>query len=114
LCLNLNDALSLMFMMPTLVTMTITATRMYRLLADFCSCTEVEVGSSIVRRSGRHIPHANLCTHELEVAVRTTYGYKSYPTSTGDKDISFISVEELERDKPLELGPHVNAESNNV
>lgn len=32
-----------MFMMPTMVTMTITATRMYRFLAYFCSCTEVYV-----------------------------------------------------------------------
>ena len=32
-----------MFMMPTLVTMTIAATRMYRFLAEFCSYTDVYV-----------------------------------------------------------------------
>ena len=71
------------------------------------------MGSSIVRRSGRHALHANLCTHDqLEVAIRTTYDYKSYLTSTRDKDISFVSMEGQERDKPLELSPHENAESN--
>jgi len=39
-CLDLNDVFNMMFVMPSLITMSIAATRIYRSLADFASATE--------------------------------------------------------------------------
>jgi len=40
-CLDLNDAFNLMFLMPTLITMSIVATRIYRSLSDFVHSTDI-------------------------------------------------------------------------
>ncbi|KAH9962358.1 hypothetical protein BC827DRAFT_1375833 [Russula dissimulans] len=43
--LNLNDALDVMFLIPSLITMSIAATRMYRSLADFFFSADIGNGS---------------------------------------------------------------------
>ncbi|KAF8499724.1 hypothetical protein F5888DRAFT_105756 [Russula emetica] len=106
LILNLNDALNLMFMMPSLVTMTIAATRIYRSLSHFASPPSTEIdsesGNTSQKRSSRlvstnkdtavvHIP-----LDRLEVSVRTAY--EEHPMSKL-------------ADKPHELGVQDNTDT---
>jgi hypothetical protein len=51
--LYLTDAVNIMFLMPSLLTMSIAATRMYRALADFSSSTEI---SNVSDSRQRFIP----------------------------------------------------------
>jgi hypothetical protein len=118
-----------MFMMPTAVTMTIAATRMYRGLSDFCFHTDVCVilpsiiplahcsrcnnsiiSSGGVYRSAHAAPPRTtlaISTHgKLEAAVRTTT-----LSSLRDKDAPFVTTEGQRGDKPLELKLHGDAES---
>ena len=115
-----------MFMLPTMVTMSISATRMYRDLADYFLNTDVcailrsiiprthygRRHNSIVSSDGtqrRRYPesHANsaINTHNrLEVAVHTTYD--QYLGSPEDKDIPFVRMDGRLRDKPLRMSLH--------
>jgi hypothetical protein len=125
-----------MFMLPTMITMTIAATRMYRGLADYCShsdmcvilplyyspCSPQSCNNSIaisgtprVPRSGhpvtlppRDTGTLTISTHDRpEVTVSTT----SLP-SPRDKGVSFVTMEGERGDKPLGLSPDDGAESN--
>jgi len=109
LCLNLNDAFSTMFMEPTLVTMTIAATRMYRSLVTFY-CTD-DVG----RRNDSHTSRANLVRHthdQQEVTDGTTYNREQSPAPTRRKGVSFVDVEGQERGGPLQPSLREDAENN--
>jgi len=48
-CLNLNSLLNIMFLIPTLISMSITATRLYTSLADFGSSADIVVDSDLGR-----------------------------------------------------------------
>jgi len=54
-CLDLNLLLNIMFLIPTLVTMSITATRMYTSLADSSSSADIVQGSLLQRGPTHHI-----------------------------------------------------------
>jgi len=60
ICLNLNDAFNLVFMMPSLITMSIAATRMYRSLADFFSHDVSVTGSDNPSRISRGVSNSEL------------------------------------------------------
>ena len=125
-----------MFMLPTMITMAIAATRMYRGLADYCSHSDMCVihsfyyspcspracnnsiascGTPRVHRSGhpvtlqpRDTGTLTISTHDQkEIAVSTT----SLP-SPRDKGVSFVAMEGECGDKPLGLSPGDGAESN--
>jgi len=90
-CLNLNDAFNMMFLMPSLVLMTIASTRMYRILADFSSATEVIMDSGTFPRVGRAVGKLAFAPPNppqlTEVAVYTTTGqYQETPTDQDSHD----------------------------
>lgn len=88
--LDLNDAFNVMFLMPSLVTMSIAATRMYRSLADFCS-NDVAMDSENAPRLGRAVsnPKSNFTVpappKRMEEAVHTTR--EKYLTSSADQNV---------------------------
>jgi len=102
ICLNLNDAYNLMFLMPWLITLSIAATRMYRTLADFGSSTishESAPDSHTVPRS-RGTPAAPATLARLEVAVHRTYEeHRKSPMSHGSPSVGVDMDVELQ-DKP--------------
>ncbi|KAI0298459.1 hypothetical protein B0F90DRAFT_1669045 [Multifurca ochricompacta] len=85
IALNLNDPLNLMFQTPSLITMSIAATRMYRSLADFGS---PDISNDSTQKSGRStsdskpVPPAPIPLNRMEVAVHTAY--EEYPTGRRD------------------------------
>jgi len=85
-CLNLNGPLDLMFQVPTLIIMSIAATRMHRSLVDFVtSTTMAQVNLKNSSRSSRTVSNIGK-THvtrvpetQMKVVVHTTY--VQYPAS---------------------------------
>jgi len=103
-CLNLNDALNMMFFMPALATMSIAATRMYRSLVNFGSHTDIIMSSGNHRRSTRATSHGNFAFNtrdRVEVAVHTTYEHHLTPPK--DPNVSFLSMEDQPCDKISKL-----------
>ncbi|KAH9968286.1 hypothetical protein BJV74DRAFT_868595 [Russula compacta] len=96
-----------MFLMPTLITMSIAATRMYRSLADFSSAADITRGSEGPQRIGHTAPNARLTANmpisysQMEVAVHTTY--EQYPASQTDQHVSYINVDGQLGHKPRGL-----------
>jgi len=99
--LDLNDAFNMMFLMPSLVIMTIAATRMYRSLADFCS-NDVAMDSENTPRLGRAVsnPKSNFTVpappKRMEEAVHTTR--EKYLTSSADQNVPHVG-----NDRPGQL-----------
>jgi len=116
-CLNMNDAFDMMFLMPSLVLMTIASTRMYRTLADFSSATEVIMDSGTLPRVGRALePLGKLAfappkpPQLAEVAVytvTTTEEYQEPLTNQDSHDGNDRSESEQLDDKP----PNLNFDS---
>jgi len=75
--LNLNDALDVMFLMPSVITMSIAATRMYRSLADFFFSADIGNGSD--KPPKRIVTNTKWTTRipptpsRMEVTVHTSY-----------------------------------------
>jgi len=96
ICLDLNDPLSLISITPSLVMVSIAATRMYRSLVDFVyGSTYIaqdslqENGSplsKVTRITAAHIP-----LKRLEVAVNTVAD--QYPTSQTSRHGSYIGMD---------------------
>ncbi|KAF8504747.1 hypothetical protein F5888DRAFT_780649 [Russula emetica] len=76
LCLNLNDPFNFMFLPPSMITLSIAATRIYRSLADHASTyTEHLSGPDSSERSGRIEWKANrvpITLSRMEVAINRT------------------------------------------
>jgi len=91
--LNLNDAFNEMFLMPSLVTMSIAATRMYRSLTDFGS-NNVAVNWENTPRIGRAVSNPQLTfivpepPKRMEVAVHMTR--EKYTTSLADQNVLHV------------------------
>jgi len=94
ICLDLNGAFDMMFLTPSLMIMSIAATRMYRSLADFASATEVVMDSATPPRIGRNVSNSKLsfavptAARRVDVAVHTSR--EQYPTSLTDRDVLHI------------------------
>ncbi|KAH9034467.1 hypothetical protein EDB85DRAFT_2289062 [Lactarius pseudohatsudake] len=107
--LNLNDPFDLMFQTPSLIVMSIAATRMYRSLTDFTSTsglldsTHTRSGrtttSEIKRISTAPIPLDRI---GMEVAVHRSYE-EDYPPVHGDRYSSYVSTDSHSQDKPPAL-----------
>jgi len=78
MCLNLNSVFDVMFLMPSMIIMSIAATRMYRSLVDFCS-NDVAVDSEPPRRIGHTASNAKSTftvptpPERVEVVVHTIH-----------------------------------------
>jgi len=109
ICLDLNDAFDQMFLMPSYITMSIAATRIYRSLADFASTTEVAMDSGKPPGVGRNVPTSKLMfavptsSNRAEVAVHTSH--EQHPISSTDQDVIYIGRESPDQlsDKPRGL-----------
>ncbi|KAH9968299.1 hypothetical protein BJV74DRAFT_868749 [Russula compacta] len=107
MCLNLNDAFDMMFLMPALMTMSIAATRMYRSLADFGAAADITRGSEGPQRIGHTAPNARLTSNmpisyrQMEVAVHTAY--EQYPGFQTDQHVSYIGMDGQLGEKPRGL-----------
>jgi len=105
--LNLNASLNLIFQTPTLVTLSIAATRMYRSLTDFY-CHDNFI---LPKRSDPTFPEANrTCAspiqfNQMEVVVHTES--TQHPVSQASHHSSLITTVEQLRDKP----PGLNIET---
>ncbi|KAH9015209.1 hypothetical protein EDB84DRAFT_1679970 [Lactarius hengduanensis] len=126
--LNLNDPFDLMFQTPSLIVMSIAATRMYRSLTDFTStsglyvlllppfCPHANRGrrrslDSTQTRSGRtttsepkRISTAPIPLDRIgmEVAVHRSYE-EDYPPVHADRYSSYVSTDSHSQDKPPAL-----------
>jgi len=93
ICLNLNNAFNMMFLMPSMIIMSIAATRMYRSLVDFLS-NHVAMDSEPPRRIGHTASNAKLTfavptpKKRVEVAVHTIH--EEYPISLTDHNVLYI------------------------
>jgi len=101
--LDLNDAFNMMFMVPSLITMSVAATRMYRSLADFTSATEVIMDSETPHRMGHALLNSkstltsSTSPKRMEVVVHTAH--EQYPTTLTNQDAHNDRPERL-YDKP--------------
>lgn len=104
LSLNLNVAFNLMFIVPSLNTMSIAATRMYRSLADFGFSLETSKGSNSkgsgsaqrIYRSAtsvENIPVVPISPNELQVAVHTSSQHWQCQNSKKAPYVSFINID---------------------
>jgi len=102
--LDLNVAFNLMFIVPSLATMSIAATRMYRSLADFGFSLETLKGSNskgsgsaqkIYRSatSAENIPAVPISPNELQVAVHTSSEHWQCQNSKKVPYVSFINID---------------------
>lgn len=107
--LNLNDPFDIMFQTPSLIVMSIAATRMYRSLTDFTSTSGLL--DSTQTRSGRtttsepkRISTAPIPLDRIgmEVAVHRSYE-EDYPPVHGDRYSSYVSTDSHSQDKPPAL-----------
>ncbi|KAH9964990.1 hypothetical protein BC827DRAFT_1186849 [Russula dissimulans] len=112
LSLDLNVAFNLMFIVPSVVTMSIAATRMYRTLADFGFSLESSLakgssskGSGSAQRifrsapSAEDIPVVPISPNELQVAVHTSSERWQCQNSRKDAYVSFINIDGEVSDK---------------
>jgi len=91
--LNLNDPLNVMFLMPSLIIMSIAATRMYRSLVDFVSSSDITKDSERHQRIGHNrtsAPTISISPNRMEVAVHTPYERDS--TSQIGRNTSDLSM----------------------
>jgi len=94
-----------MFTMPSLITMSICATRMYRSLAEFGSTDVIESAES-PQRIGRTAADVNFPTttstppNQTELPVHLSYEPWQYPSSQTDQYVSAIGTEGQPREKP--------------
>jgi len=101
ICLDLNPLLNIMFLIPTLISMSITATRLYTSLADFSSSADIVVDSDLER--GRS---TNPNTKRMPVVH---VAREQFPTSQS-ATLSLDMSEQL-RDKPQGLSFNNSLES---
>jgi len=91
ICLDLNNAFDIMFLMPSLITMSIAATRMYRSLADLCCSTDVAMDSENAAGTNCTVSNSKptfavpTSPKQMEMAAKTSD--EKYPTSLTDKYI---------------------------
>jgi len=114
ICLDLNDPLSLISITPSLVMVSIAATRMYRSLVDFVyGSTYIaqdslqENGSplsKVTRITAAHIP-----LKRLEVAVHTVAD--QYPTSQTSRHGSYIGMDRQGLYPPSTSTPETDPEA---
>jgi len=116
--LDLNDAFNLMFLMPSLVTMSIVATRIYRSLADFVHSTDIQVLGN-PRRSFIFSTNANWATalpvppNRTKASVLSSYEHwKPSASQTTDPHLTVNGVDELLHEKPQGPNSDNDPESN--
>jgi len=100
ICLDLNWAFDMMFLMPALIAMSISATRMYRsLIEGFYDETGKGLDSPPSKRVGRTDPNAEWTTttpslqNGMEVSVHSSYKQWQPPATQTDPHVSFIDTE---------------------
>ncbi|KAI0299465.1 hypothetical protein BC826DRAFT_33255 [Russula brevipes] len=84
-----------MFLMPSLIIMSIAATRMYRSLVDFVSSSDIIKDTERHRRIGHNgtsAPTISISPNRMEVAVHTPY--EREPISQIGQNASDISMDE--------------------
>ncbi|KAI0002184.1 hypothetical protein BJV74DRAFT_39641 [Russula compacta] len=114
LCLNLNDPFNYMFQIPSMVTMSIAATRIYRCLAEFASGhLEIPSGPESLQTSGFTCPKGNRTfptpiPPNPEVTIHVAYEQHPPPTSEHG---SLISIGRQLHNKPVGLGLDDDLES---
>jgi len=101
-CLDLNQPLDMMFLMPALITISITASRMYTSLADFSSSADIAR-----RLDSQRGPIHHTASNVEEIPV-VHMAREQYPTS--QTAVLTISVNGQERDKPRRLSLDDNLE----
>jgi len=102
--INLNDVFNAMFLMPSLITMTLAATRMYRGLAHFTNVGDpIGESSPPSYRSGSNAtPVVNIPADKLNVSVERTF--EEFPMHQRGTCVSSSSLGTRIHDKALERG----------
>jgi len=107
-----------MFLMPSLVTMSIVATRIYRSLADFVHSTDIQVLGN-PRRSFIFSTNANWATalpvppNRTKASVLSSYEHwKPSASQTTDPHLTVNGVDELLHEKPQGPNSDNDPESN--
>jgi len=106
--LDLNDVFNAMFLVPSLITMSVCATRMYRSLAESGS-TDVIESAENPQRIGRTATDINFTTttstppNRIDLPVDISYEPWQHPSSQTDQYLSHVSTEGQSREKPLGL-----------
>ncbi|KAH9967683.1 hypothetical protein BJV74DRAFT_277454 [Russula compacta] len=96
--LDLNEPLDVMFMIPSLITMAIASTRMYRTLTDF-TCRPIELALDSPQGSGPSIPKfvqtptTKNTLNQTEITVHTAYVQYPRP-QTSDRSVDTGSERE--------------------
>ncbi|KAH9953462.1 hypothetical protein BC827DRAFT_1159247 [Russula dissimulans] len=105
--LQMSEALDLMFLMPSLIAMSISATRMYRsLMEGFCDDTGKGLNSFLGKRVSCTEPNAEWTTttldlpNRVEVSMDSSYDPWQSPATQTDPYVSFINIENQMGDKP--------------
>ncbi|KAH9962351.1 hypothetical protein BC827DRAFT_1383519 [Russula dissimulans] len=118
LFLNLNDELDLMFLIPSLITMSIAATRMYRSLAEFFFSADIGNGSD--KPPKRIITNTKWTTtiprppSRMEVTVHTSHEDWQFSASQTGQHAPYMtrSSDGRHGDKPHGLNLNDDVESN--
>ncbi|KAF8504759.1 hypothetical protein F5888DRAFT_781973 [Russula emetica] len=102
LCLNLNDPFNFMFLPPSMVTLSIAATRIYRSLADHASgYTDHLSGPDSSKRSGRIEWKANrvpITLSRMEVAINSrTSDQDQTPQTSQNGSLAYIEGQVCEK-----------------
>ncbi|KAF8497438.1 hypothetical protein F5888DRAFT_1889571 [Russula emetica] len=113
LFLNVNDSLNLLFLLPSVVTIIIAASRMYRSLVHSASPPDfhfIEPDSPNRPKTKHLVSHTkgssvvHIPSNRLEVTVHTSYHEEYPPMSQTNHHGSFPSSDAQFADKPHELG----------
>jgi len=118
--LDLNAAFDLMFLMPSLITMSIAATRMYRSLADFMSHADIGNGSDnppkidCILSNVRWSTTIPLPQNRMEVAVNIAHEHWQSSASQTGHYIPYMSSDGQLGDKPHSLDMVNDVESSAV
>ncbi|KAI9458814.1 hypothetical protein F5148DRAFT_314819 [Russula earlei] len=103
--LDLNDLFNIMFILPSMVTMIIGATRMYRSLSDFSSPESIaRSGHSAPFSNATHVSHLPSDRLTMEVAVHSTYD--EYPMSQIRRHVSYPGTDGQKHGKQQEPTIH--------
>jgi len=111
--LDLNPAFDLMFLTPSLITMSIAATRMYRSLSDFGF--SVDIGNSSDNSQKRLATNTKWTTtiplspNRMEVAIHTSYESSRSPTA---QYVAYMSSDGQHGNKPHGINLNDDMESN--
>jgi len=108
ICLDLNGAVDVMFLMPSLITMSIAATRMHRSLADFIFSVDIGNGADNVPKDGivpitKRISTISISPNQMEVALYTSHKHSRSQASQTGQHVSYVSSNAQLGDK---LKPH--------